>query len=453
MNNYLDLAKKVDRSRLKEDDYFRTLVDEGTKAGILSEFDGEYIQVSLLEVLSEVCMSVTEKGNSSMRTEAAEEIAKSVIYTFSVAMKEYESPETALEKLKNEKMINIFYEGRKAITRIVTRARGFWAVISRELFQTENSYYAAAINDTAKSFFANYNSETSAHKDGVFWDYPLYTDVSGGEGAERGLSYLDLFKKENSFLLKFDSDSVHRLMCCLDINFEKNLLSEKEIYKMIPVNLFSYVFPTALGLVMCGKSPFSLDLSKEDVEKITLMLNGKTYPETVSLLNKMTDRLIFETECNGETGEYLKKSVLVLADELCVNPGKVFLHGYEEGENRLEISAVEGMTDSEYRFLFSQLLLCESEEKEIQLIKEHVKTARDFIDIAKERQLKKHLMLEIIKGLSKSQLLILTKLVGAFSYCADEEDRFVKEAVEFYLHTIPESEKEMILKMVSVVRV
>ena len=102
MNNYLDLANKVDRSRLKEDDYFRTLVDEGTKAGILSEFDVEYIQVSLLEVLSEVCMSVTEKGNSSMRTEAAEEIAKSVIYTFSVAMKEYESPETALEKLKNE---------------------------------------------------------------------------------------------------------------------------------------------------------------------------------------------------------------------------------------------------------------------------------------------------------------------------------------------------------------
>ena len=75
MENYISVSNQIDKSKLKADDYFRTLASEGADKGLLSEFDFENIQCDLVELLGNICIGISEKGHGSMKTEEAEKIA------------------------------------------------------------------------------------------------------------------------------------------------------------------------------------------------------------------------------------------------------------------------------------------------------------------------------------------------------------------------------------------
>ena len=193
MENRIDILNPIDKSKLKQSDYFRTLVSEAAEKQLLSDFDIEKIQTELIEILHAVCRGVCEKGTSSMRTEDAEEIAASVMYTLSVSMKKSSSPEGAVQRLKKESLAELYSEGRQEIVSILTKARGKWAVICKELFEAENFFYTSTVKDGMKAFFQNYNYETASHKNIITCDYPLYEENRYLCGADFIYNYLCSF--------------------------------------------------------------------------------------------------------------------------------------------------------------------------------------------------------------------------------------------------------------------
>lgn len=457
MENRIDILNPIDRSRLKGNDYFRTLVNEGAEKGHLSDFDIEKIQTELIEVLHSLCKTVCEKGNSSMKTEDAEEIANSVMYTVSVLLKKSPSPESALERLKKEPVGILFNEGRQEIVSLLTKARGKWAVICKELFETENVYYASTVREGMKAFFQNYNYEIASHKNIITCDYPLCEDKRELDGAEFIYQYLSSFKSENDFLNKFSQEAVHNLLLCIDSDLEKaGLYYEKCAYKNLPVNIFIYVFACALALELAGKDFFTLCLTESDVKIIKDELKGKTYSEAVTFFDKLTESLCSKLYLCEETEAYLKKCAIVLASEVtCIREKAltgIFLVRKSETGITLEADEVRKLSDSEYRFILSQINMCQDNEKKLSLIKENIKNADDFSDIVKDLSLTRADIYLCLSALDMAQCLKLFKRYNVFSYCFSDEDRFMKDVLEGYISSVKEKSKDTIMKMLSLMR-
>lgn len=255
MESFISVSNPIDRSKLKADDYFRTLMNEAGDKGLLSELDFEKIQFELVELLGNICLGISEKGHGSMRSEDAEKIANSIMYTVAVMLKKSPSPESAVERLKSASIEEVFYEGRQEIVALLTKARGKWAVIVRNLFETENLYYNLVINNYIKTFFQKYKHDIAANENVVELDYPLYTGAVNEAGVEHIYTYLSAFKAENAFLNRFSAESVHRLMMNFDEELKKTgFVFEKGAYKELPINIFGFVFAASLVLEYFGNT-------------------------------------------------------------------------------------------------------------------------------------------------------------------------------------------------------
>lgn len=456
MENRIDILSPIDRSRLKENDYFRTLLSEGAEKGILSPFDIEKIQTELIETLHAVCMSVCQKGNSSMKAEDAEEIATSVMYTLSVLLKEEHSPERALERLKNESLEALFYEGRKVLVSLLTRSRGKWAVICKRLFETENLYYSTTVKDGIKAFFQNYNYEIYAHKNIITCDYPLCIDERKTDGTEFIYEYLSAFVNENNFLLNFSKENVHSLMLCLDGDFKKaGLPFEECAYKSLPVNIFIYVFACALALEFSGKDIYSLHLTEKDVMKITRALQNKSYTEAVSFFDSLTERVCCIVTADEEMKKYLYKCVRALASEVSFTKEKtltgIFLCEKEE-EGFFVADEKERLSDNEYRFIISQIISSEDEERRHKLLAESIKNAFDFADAVKDLSLSRKDIYSYLDVCDMAEKLRLFKRYNVFSFCLSDEDKELKGILEIYISALDEKTRAIIMKMLSLMK-
>ena len=457
MENRIDILNPVDRSKLKAKDYFRTLVSEGTEKQLLTEFDTEKIQTGLIETLYGICSALCEKGNSSMRTEDAEEIASSVMYTLSVILKKSPTPESAIERLKNESIENLFQEGRMSLVSLITRARGKWAVINKALFETENVYYSSTLNDGMKAFFANYNYETASHKNVITCDYPLCIDLREEDGIEFIYNYLCNFKYENDFLNKFSAENIHSLMLCLDTDLKRaGFPFEEGAYRNLPLNIFIYVFSEVLALEFCSKDIYSLNLNERDIKELTKELDGKSYTETVSLFDRLTDRICVSISADEELQDYLKKCVRVIVSEITSVKEKtltgVFLYSKNGDDSFFEADKTERLSDSEYRFIISQILSSEDKERRISLLKENIKNAFDFAEAVKDLSLTRAEIFSYLMSADLGENLRLFKRYNVFSFCLSDEDKPLKEILEIYISSLQGKTKDNIIKMLSLMK-
>lgn len=455
MNSGIDEIRYIDENALKSDDYFKTLADEACKCGLLDGFDIERIQTQLIELLGGICVLQTEKGNSSMKIEDAEEISKSVMYTVSVRLKTQLTPEKGVKLLKDEPIEKLFEEGKGEISKLLTRARGKWAVITKQLFETKNCFYRSTIADGMKAFFQNYDCLTAAHKNIITCDYPLYLDGRKENGVEFICSYLEKFACENSFCLLFKSEKVHRLMCSLD-KFLKlgDFDFSKEIYCDIPVNIFEYVLSSSLGLELVGRSPLELDLTEAEVREIQKMLCRKDYGNIVRTLDAAAGKLCFDIGADESVRDYVRKSVRKLAHEVASGGKNAVSASFLSINDGIEVESVNftnisKMSDSEFRFLAKQLSLCDSSEKKIALIGETVKSADDFADIAENAKLQKEEISACLQNLELSQIMLLLKNYLSFQNRLSDKHESLSDVLKDYVMSLQSPKKELVLKLLS----
>lgn len=457
MNKDIAIANPIDKSKLKSDDYFKSLVNEALKEEILTSFHIEKIQTSLIEILKGICENIAQNGNSSIRQEVAEKIANSIMYTVSLALKMSQTPQLACERLKNEKTEDLFLQGQKEIRSLKTLSRGTQASILKDIFETENEYYNSAVNETAKEFFIKYNEKTRADDSVVNFEYPLYVNGEEEIGIEYVYSYLETFKIENSFLKKFDKENVDYLMCLLDDELGNiGFPFEKGAYKKIPVNIFSYVFSSALLLEYLEKSPFDLFLKVQDVEKFEELLKDKDYAQTVRILDGLCGKLAFEISADESMRNYMRKAVRTLALELSNKNKSIFsvFPCFKDKEIQTQFFAKENrlLSNSEYRNIVFTLQRCQSEEKMLSDFKKYFVSSDDFSDAVKDLKLTKAQIFHCLDFLDMWEKIRLFKKYNIFSYCLSDEDRQMKNILEIYVSSLKKEEKEHILKLVSLMK-
>lgn len=247
-------------------------------------------KLELLELLAQKCDEWTRGESSSLPAEKAQDILTSIMYVISLARKEQSAPagfdaeesDSAADIVQQDSVpvSQLFERGLVCVQKKLFSCHMLQRRILKNIFNTPNVFYRSTIAGGISGFFKLYSPQFSAHEIHITADYPVCLGRPELEGVEFIEEYLSRIDAENAFCRLFDSMTVHRL-----------LLELSPDYAQLPVNVFEPVLLAALGLIIAGRLPASLDLTAYDVLLLEDMFCGKTKGQIESALKTALDRL------------------------------------------------------------------------------------------------------------------------------------------------------------------
>ncbi len=223
-------------------------IDRARAGGWLTAVDEARVRGELWAMLAGKA-EVLSLGDSSIRTERAEELLRSLCFTVSLALEPLPEAEAA-SKLAARPLRSLYLEGSLRLDRRLARAKAAYERALKESLPFENLAYRDTL-ESLGGFFRAYRPDLFAHDIPCMIDYPLYREARG-LGAVYIEQYLAEWRLENAFLSKFPFERVTRLLNACFVNAREQV-----------VNLFEPVAANALGLALAGGDPLTLTVPAE----------------------------------------------------------------------------------------------------------------------------------------------------------------------------------------------
>lgn len=285
------LVKKsiIAANKLSGKHYFRSLVAEGKKIGLISDETIEKIGRESFVLLKTQTETLTDGKTTSIKSETAEKLISSVYYTVGLALKAEPSPEAAIEKINGESLTSIFKNGQKILLRKIDVCRLLFKRLEKSLFPTPNEFYRSTFIDGMNGFFKAYVPNLFADDKIVTADYPLYVGLPDLDGVEFIEKYLDYALCENAFLNCFSPNKVNALLSSLDEN-----------YKDIPLNIYGFIAIAALSSAVTEKLVRSLECDK----KVFKDLINAELDEVIPALKKSGEIIVSELGLSDSVRKY-----------------------------------------------------------------------------------------------------------------------------------------------------
>lgn len=294
----LEKTGRIDRSLLSGEHYLSSLLEQAYAQGVLTGQQAEAVQMDCLTVLAHQIQRYTGADSSSVRTEEAEGILESVLFTVGICLKEYHSPDDAANALVREGAQELFVRGRARIDRLLKTTRLLHAQIARRLLETPNVFYRSTLVDGIAGFWKLYRPDFAAQDSHITLDYPLLCPVSGLAGVELIREYLERFDCENQFCLCFSAKAIHSLLCGLPVD-----------YRQLPLNLCEPVLAAALGCALCRKSVRPLCLTACDLTNLKNSLGQHTRSEILPVLKDALGLVETALSLTGRVSSYLASAL------------------------------------------------------------------------------------------------------------------------------------------------
>lgn len=289
----------IDPAALRGADYFRSLVVCGHRSALLTDGDIARMQAQCLSLLAKRAEAWSCGKSSSIRTETAQELLSSILFTLGVALKAFPCPEDAVDALRQSPLERLFYAGLQKIRRKVQIAQLTHKQLVRQLFRTQNVFYRSTAVDAISGFFKLYRPEFFAHQIHITADYPVFLAVDDLAGIEFIERYLRHIAYENRFCLYFPPDRVHRLLCGLH-----------EGYRQVPMNLYEPVLAAALCCVLTRQPLRALSC---DLDAARALFGGNSAGQIECLLRSALEQMIAALSCTPGLAAYLRSSLPGLA--------------------------------------------------------------------------------------------------------------------------------------------
>ncbi len=192
--------------------YFSSFLSEAVAHGLIDIPEFQKIQLQLIELLAEKTLAFTAGRSSSVKTERAEAIMNSLLYTLGLALKSFPSFYDALDALKNQSIQKLYSTGSQKIHVKLNTARLYASLVQRSMFDSDNYTYKTTFIDGINGFFKIYDPKYGADRIGITADYPLCLPVKELTGVEFICKYLESAYYENSFCLLFPSENRKHLL-------------------------------------------------------------------------------------------------------------------------------------------------------------------------------------------------------------------------------------------------
>ena len=393
----------IDAQKLNGEYYFKSLIQEAQANGLLNDSDIENIMLQCISLLAYKCEEYNLGNSSSIRTEIAETIMESNLYTIGLYLKTFPNPDSAVSELKKEKISSIYDKGYKLINSKFQDLKRFYKIVKSKKVETPNYTYNHTLSDKGIGiFFRSYNKSFMAHDVPASIDYQLFNTISELTGIEYIHHYFVDLYLENEFCQYFDAVDIHYLL----YGYDKN-------YQHLLINIFEFVLTAALGCVLAERNIRHLSITKEDIQIINEKLNKNSLylilKDAAVLMCKELVTLIPTIRDYIENS--LQKIVVNIENASRLNSlDKVFIIPKNpDSEPKIIINSEVKMQDSKYRCLIEELQKCRFTSDKLALIKEKIKSFDDLDDLLLDMQFDGELFLSLFNTLSDVEIAALIK--------------------------------------------
>lgn len=294
MNN-LSKPNAIKTGSIAVDDrnYFSSLLEVSCTSGIIGERVFENIRNELIAVLADKCRKYTSNEISSVRTELADELMKSITFTIGIYLKSFEDNEKAINELINIGVKKCLECGENRLKRMVKSSRMFYEQLKNSAVNIDNEIYNSTLFGGLGGFFKLYDTEFFAHEINITADYRTMIYPIGYHGIEFIRRYMEYIYIENKICKRFDERKIKRLLAYYAVDYESTV-------RDMELNICSVVLANATACYIAGEDIFSLNVSENGKKKVSEYFsetgNGRTAVKSV--LEIITDKEIIKNYVN-----------------------------------------------------------------------------------------------------------------------------------------------------------
>lgn len=395
----------IDRSKLDEEFYFQSLLEEAYHQNMLADTDIEFIQYGCLEFLAYKTERYNCGDSSSIRVEMAENIMKSNLYTTGVWLKSFSHTDDAVEALKKTKISDLYNFGRKNIATKINAAKHIFMLTLKNKIDTYNHTYNSTVVDGIKGFFKIYNPDYEAHEIHITVDYPLCNPIRNLAGIEFIEKYLESIYYENMFCNYFLADDIHHLLC-----------GYEDEYCDLIFNIFEQVFTTAIGCELVHGDVTSLNITKAQLEHLHSVLLNKSDEEIHSLILNARKNLYCDLNLTSiPLQKYIEKCLPGIISTVCHSIkenmlNKVFIvKQYPEYNTQIQFSFGKKMNNELYRKTIEEIINCRYLSDKLSIIEDKVHSLSDIEDLFIDAELNENEIMAVLSKLNLHEIAALTK--------------------------------------------
>ncbi|MEG0771298.1 MAG: DUF6179 domain-containing protein [Clostridia bacterium] len=408
----IEKVKILDAKNIDTEFYFLSLLEQAKNANLITDNEIEKIQSSCLLLLKDKLHALTNGESGSVRTEVAESIMKSNLYTVGVFLKSFTDPVDALNLLKTKTIPEIYKLSKIRIDRLIKNSKQLYFLVRKNLIKTKNFAYVSTIVAGIKGFFKCYNAEFHANEIPITCDYPTLIQVKNVVGIEFIERYLHYIYYENTFSNLFSAEQIHYLLCGYD-----------EHYEDLIFNIYEQILVTAMGIAILKGNVKSLYLSKVDVENIYLLFSEKSEKEISVIVQSAFHFMITNLNINNKGLEkYILKSMPQLISDIFIaidtdTIDRLFITSVKKPPSeQVVFSAGERMDDDKFTALVEEIMRCRFISDKLLLIRNEVFSLADLNDIILTAELSETEMTEILATLEPPEIAAFIK-----EYLSNEE--------------------------------
>ncbi|MEN8905886.1 MAG: DUF6179 domain-containing protein, partial [Clostridiales bacterium] len=274
----------------KKTQYEIMFINEAKKSGTLTDKEVTDIKLEIMYLLKDLVLQYTKGGSTSVKVEHAENLLRSIYYTLSLYINNYENNENKIDIVNKLSIKQIYNDGLDLIKNYVNMSKKTYSKILKTKLNINQEIYNTTI-DNLNDFFKNYNYIFASHHATCDIDYPITFSDWDLEGINFIKQYIEMLDIENRFCNLFKiEDIINTLESFGQIN---NL-----DYKTTPYNIFEIIINNAIFSSILDK-PANIRISQTEYEiLIKRFYKVKTKNELYNLINKSFDclKLLFEND-------------------------------------------------------------------------------------------------------------------------------------------------------------
>ncbi|MBB6218568.1 hypothetical protein HNQ80_004742 [Anaerosolibacter carboniphilus] len=373
----------IDKEKLDQNQYLVSLMNEGSRKGLLSLDLVKDIPFGLMEVLKEVMRMYTKGESSTLKVDTAEGLMKSIVYSIDLLLMNYPAPEDAIRHLQSCNVKALYQEALSYANDYIKSTKKLYQSIEVKRVLVPNVVYNETFTEAIPNFLLDYDVIFSAHNTSSDMDYPLACDDISAKGITYIRRYLELFELENDFCRSFNPKNIAKL---LQAYGKSNGLN----YEQAPINLFEIVLNNVVFLTFLDKSYDNLLISTIEFELIEEKLNGLNKIEIKHLIFSILDKLIHRLEIMNPN---LIDLIYRYSEAMIERLNNALAHGHLANMMVLEVVARHKertilelgykMNNRAFRFVYKKITDCSTIEGKMILLKKYINSLDDFVDLLK----------------------------------------------------------------------
>ncbi len=401
----IEKISSIDRSKLDEEFYFQSLLEEAYSCKMLLDTDIEKIQFECIELLAYKTERYNSGDSSSIPIEIAESIMKSNLYTIGICLKSFDCADDALKTLKDTKILDLYNKGRKCIDSKLKTANHIFTMVMQNKLDTYNHTYNDTIIGGIKGFFKIYNPDYEAQEIHITADYPLCNPIENLVGIEFIQRYLEAIYYENMFCSYFSSEDIHHLLSGYD-----------EGYRSLIINIFEQILTNGIGCKLAGIAAKGLNISEAEIECLNRILSEKSKADLAKMILDANKDLQDEFSIKDISLEhYMEKSLPKIISNVYHGVkedmlDKVFIAlKYPELNPKINFSFGKKMDDEQYRNIIEEIRQCRFTSDKIAIIKDKIHSLADLEDLLIDAELTSREVTSIMNELEIVEIAALAK--------------------------------------------